>query len=40
MTIGDGFFAVFYPQDCHMPQLCVDEPMKVKKVVVKVEIFT
>ena len=40
MTIGDGFFAIFYPQDGHMPQLSVDEPTMVKKVVVKVEIFT
>ena len=38
MTIGDGYFAIFYPQDGHMPQLCEGEPMKVKKVVVKVEI--
>ena len=33
-----GFFAIFYPQDGHMPQLCVDNPMKVKKVVVKVKV--
>jgi YhcH/YjgK/YiaL family protein len=38
MTIGDGFFAIFFPQDGHMPQLCVDKPIKVKKVVIKVEI--
>ena len=38
MTLGDGFFAIFFPQDGHMPQLCVnDEPMIVKKVVIKVE---
>lgn len=36
MTIGDGYFAIFFPQDGHMPQLCVDEPEMVKKVVVKV----
>lgn len=40
MTIGDGYFAIFFPQDGHMPQLSVDEPMMVKKIVVKVEIFT
>lgn len=39
MTIGNGYFAIFFPQDGHMPQLCVDEPIKVKKVVVKVEII-
>ena len=38
MTIGDGYFAIFFPQDGHMPQLSVDEPKMVKKVVVKVEI--
>ena len=38
MTIGDGYFAVFFPQDGHKPQLCVDKPMRVKKVVVKIEI--
>ena len=36
MTIGGGYFAIFFPQDGHMPQLCVDEPEMVKKVVVKV----
>ena len=38
MTLGDGFFAIFFPQDGHNPQLSVDEPKMVKKVVVKVEI--
>ena len=38
MTIGNGYFAIFFPQDGHMPQLCVDKPKKVKKVVIKIEI--
>lgn len=38
MVIGDGYFAIFFPQDGHMPQMCVDIPSLVKKVVVKVEI--
>lgn len=38
MTLGGGYFAIFFPQDGHMPQLSVDEPKMVKKVVVKVEI--
>lgn len=38
MTIGNGFFAIFFPQDGHMPQLCIDKPMKVKKVVIKIEV--
>ena len=38
MKLGDGYFVIFFPQDGHMPQLCVnDEPMIVKKVVIKVE---
>ena len=37
MVIGEGYFAIFFPQDGHMPQLCVDGPMPVKKVVVKIE---
>ena len=38
LTLGNGYFAIFYPQDGHMPQLCVDEPLEVKKVVLKVEV--
>ncbi len=38
MTIGNGYFAVFYPHDGHMPQLSIDEPRVVKKVVVKVQM--
>ena len=38
MEIGNGYFAIFHPQDGHMPQLCADKPLKVKKVVIKVSI--
>lgn len=38
LSLQPGYFAIFFPQDGHMPQLCVDEPLMVKKVVVKVEI--
>lgn len=38
MTLGNGYFAIFFPQDGHMPQLCVDTPEQVKKVVIKVRI--
>lgn len=38
MVIGNGYFAIFFPQDRHMPQLCIDKPMSVKKVVIKVKI--
>ena len=36
MTIGNGYFAIFFPQDGHMPQLCANNPSQVKKIVVKV----
>ena len=38
MTLGNGNFAVFYPQDGHMPCLCVEKLENVKKIVVKVRI--
>ena len=38
MIIGNGYFAIFFSQDGHMPQLCIEKPQMVKKVVVKVEI--
>ncbi len=33
-----GFFAVFAPEDAHMPCIAVTTPEKVKKVVVKVAV--
>ena len=36
--IGNGYFTILFPQDGHMPQMCVKEPTAVKKVVVKVKI--
>ena len=38
MILGDGYFAIYYPQDGHMPGLSVDKQETVKKVVLKVEI--
>ena len=38
LLLGNGFFAIFFPQDGHMPLLCVDKPEQVKKVVIKVGI--
>lgn len=38
LFLGNGYFAIFFPQDGHMPQLCVNTPGIVKKVVVKVKI--
>ena len=38
LSLLPGYFAVFYPQDGHMPQLCIEKPEMVKKVVIKVKI--
>lgn len=38
LSILPGYFAIFFPQDGHMPQLCVEKPTNVRKVVIKVEI--
>ncbi len=38
LSLLPDYFAIFFPQDGHMPQLCADKPQVVKKVVVKVEI--
>ena len=38
LTLGDGYFAIYFPQDGHMPCLneCGEET--VKKIVVKVQL--
>ena len=38
LLLGNVLFTILYPQEGHMPQFCVDEEKKVKKVVVKVKI--
>jgi len=38
LLMGNGYFAILYPQDGHMPQLSVTDPVLVKKVVVKVKV--
>ena len=38
LDLHSGYFAIFYPQDRHMPCLSINEPEKVKKVVVKVRL--
>ncbi len=37
LLLGNGYFTVLFPQDGHMPQLYVDSPIPVKKVVIKVK---
>jgi YhcH/YjgK/YiaL family protein len=39
LLMGNGYFAILYPQDGHMPQLTVTAPSMVKKVVIKVAIL-
>ena len=36
LIADEGHFAIFYPTDIHMPQLALNIPKEVKKVVVKV----
>ena len=36
LIVKEGSFAVFMPQDAHMPGVCVKQPQAVKKAVVKV----
>lgn len=38
LLLGNGSFSIFFPQDAHMPQLCIDVPEPVKKVVIKIKI--
>lgn len=38
LLLQSSSFAIFFPHDAHMPQLCVEAPEKVKKVVIKVNI--
>lgn len=38
LIIGNGYFLVLFPEDGHMPQLCVEEPMMIKKLTLKVPV--
>ncbi len=38
VCVESGFFAIFLPQDVHMPGVMIDQPAAVKKIVVKVRI--
>ncbi len=38
LIIGNGYFLVLFPEDGHMPQLCVEEPMVIKKLTMKVPV--
>lgn len=38
LTIGNGYFLVLFPDDGHMPQLCVGKPENIKKITLKVPV--
>jgi YhcH/YjgK/YiaL family protein len=38
LTVNSGNFAIFFPEDVHMPNIAVDAPAPVKKVVVKIAL--
>ncbi|WP_205509691.1 YhcH/YjgK/YiaL family protein [Longitalea arenae] len=37
-VLQQGMFAVFFPHDLHMPNIFIDSPSYVKKVVIKVSV--
>lgn len=37
-VVGNGYFLIVYPQDAHMPQLCMGDPKPVKKITIKIKI--
>lgn len=38
LLVDEGYFAIFYPTDVHMPGMSINIPKPVKKVVVKVSV--
>lgn len=38
ITVNKGRFAIFFPDDMHMPDITTDQPSYVKKAVIKVKI--
>jgi YhcH/YjgK/YiaL family protein len=39
LTLRPGVFAIFYPEDAHMPQIAAEAPHTVRKVVVKIRLM-
>ena len=37
-VLGNGDFVILYPEDAHMPCICIGEPKTVKKAVIKVPV--
>lgn len=38
ITVREGMFVIFFPDDIHLPEITTETPLTVKKVVVKVKI--
>lgn len=38
VDIGNGVFAIMFPEDGHSPQYCIDKPIKIKKITIKISI--
>ena len=36
--VSAGMFAIFFPEDVHMPGICVEKKSKIKKLVIKVRV--
>lgn len=37
-VLNNGDFVILYPEDAHMPCICIEEPKTVKKAVIKVPV--
>ncbi len=40
LQMEEGSYAVFYPHDVHIPAIAKNEPMTIRKIVIKVKIST
>lgn len=38
VRVGAGMFTIFAPQDAHLPGMAIDQPVPVKKVVMKISL--
>ena len=38
VDIGNGVFAIMFPQDGHSPQHYIDEPERIKKITIKISL--
>lgn len=38
IKVSAGMFAIFFPEDVHMPGICVDKKSPVKKLVIKIKV--